>query len=205
MNSALQVHIAYNAGMQSSGLCFSSFNVDYLNLDYKGKRSMSVLLQKVCTSNLCWTCSILPILRLWPSCSTSEVLREKNCNIERTERRDVINVLKGLSAILKLFITNKTHVDLLPLHQYSKCHQTSISIILCFPRREMPSCSCSSIFKNLSLSLSSFQTLLRGLDKVKHSNSKARSISQDGIRLSAKRRRMIQNIDRVSRLKLSLI
>lgn len=154
MNSALQVHIAYNAGMQSSGLCFSSFNVDYLNLDYKGKRSMSVLLQKVCTSNLCWTCSILPILRLWPSCSTSEVLREKNCNIERTERRDVINVLKGLSAILKLFITNKTHVDLLPLHQYSKCHQTSISIILCFPRREMPSCSCSSIFKNLSLSLS---------------------------------------------------
>lgn len=64
MNSALQVHIAYNAGMQSSGLCFSSFSVDYLNLDYKGKRSMSVLLQKARTSNLCWTCSILPILGL---------------------------------------------------------------------------------------------------------------------------------------------
>lgn len=94
------------------------------------------------------------------------------------------------------FITNKS-VDFCLSASVVNVVRLSISIILCFPRREVPSCSSSS---------SSFQlaNTVEGLDKVKQSNSKAGSISQDGIRLSAKRR-MMKNIDRVNRQRLSLM
>lgn len=49
------------------------------------------------------------------------------------------------------------------------------------------------------ISFSSFQV------QVKDSNSKARSISQDGIRLSAKRKITMKNTDRMNRLRLSLV
>lgn len=49
--------------------------------------------------------------------------------------------------------------------------------------------------KMLNFFLSSFQTLLRGLDKVKHSNLKARSISHDGISLSGERTMKNINVD----------